>query len=374
MTSKKPPPTPPLDPMDNPVQRPPWKGASGRTTLVSPIGNDRNARLEPSQIPDNNYRHDLATNTNRATNITPTAKVKSGTKSLAEQTIDDTIKPTVPLKFGNSTPRLVSPSTADLVQRSISPPLTSTLASPVTPTPAQQRSMSSEESTPTVQRPHELSHALPRSQGDSFPSSCLSVSEEHPSSRFSWTTYATSANESPPPTPGLNLDAHPLPPMPDAIPSPLRMRKRPIPSRSDPAFDTAVVRKPASPSQSRSPSSFTTTGSNLSKSLPQCPPEMEATDKIATLEARLDDLSRRKRNINKIIIELTSVIQPTSFVYDTATREEVKRTIASLTNELAEINHEKHDIGMRMHRAQRKRDRDDGYSNPTGLWIKRVTS
>ena len=114
--------------------------------------------------------------------------------------------------------------------------------------------------------------------------------------------------------------------------------------------------------------------SDLGKSLPQCPPELEAIDKISTLEARMDDLGRRKVNINKIVKELTNIKQRNVIVYDLRAREEIAKTVTKLNDEMAEIMQEEYDVGMRLHRAHRKRDKDDLYEHPTGLWIKRVTS
>jgi hypothetical protein len=124
----------------------------------------------------------------------------------------------------------------------------------------------------------------------------------------------------------------------------------------------------------KSPTPTETPPVDRSKSLPQCPPEVEAKDRIAALEARMDDLNRRRRNINQILKELNNVVQPTSFGYDLATREEVKKTVKSLEDELAEIMIEEHQIGMTLHRALKKRDQENVYGYPTGLWIKRVTS
>lgn len=92
------------------------------------------------------------------------------------------------------------------------------------------------------------------------------------------------------------------------------------------------------------------------------------------LEARRDGLARRKANIDTIIHELTQVIQPSPIAYDMAAREEVKKTVASLNNELAEIKREEHEIGVKLLRAWKKRDDHDYYGGSTGLWVKRVTS
>jgi hypothetical protein len=101
---------------------------------------------------------------------------------------------------------------------------------------------------------------------------------------------------------------------------------------------------------------------------------MEAPDKISSLEARMEEFARRKRNVTKLIKQLKNGVQPSSIAFDLKTRDEVKRTIKGLEGELADIIQEEHDVGLRLHRVQRKKDRDEMYENPTGLWIKRVTS
>lgn len=92
------------------------------------------------------------------------------------------------------------------------------------------------------------------------------------------------------------------------------------------------------------------------------------------LEARRDNLARRRANINTIIHELTQVIQPSSIAYDMAARDEVKKTVASLNNELADIRREEHEIGMKLFRLWKKRDEKNLYGGDSGLWVKRVTS
>ena len=88
----------------------------------------------------------------------------------------------------------------------------------------------------------------------------------------------------------------------------------------------------------------------------------------------MDDLARRKRNLNKIIKELGDSMQRNSISYDNRKRKEMEKMITNLTLELSEVGQEEHEVGIRLHRAQKKRDKDDNYEQPTGLWVKRVTS
>lgn len=88
----------------------------------------------------------------------------------------------------------------------------------------------------------------------------------------------------------------------------------------------------------------------------------------------MEVLLRRRGNINQILKELSNVVQPTSFAYDLATKEEVKKTVKGLEDELSEIRQEEHNIGMILHRLFKKKESESNYGYSTGLWIKRVTS
>ncbi|ODM19195.1 hypothetical protein SI65_05812 [Aspergillus cristatus] len=142
-------------------------------------------------------------------------------------------------------------------------------------------------------------------------------------------------------------------------------RKRPVPSTMAPG--RKPVRKPT-PNQAAEEAA----AKGLSLVLPQ--EQQQPKNRIEALEERQGTLARRKTNITTIIDELNQVFQPTSTAYDMAAREEVKKTIAHLNNELADIVREEHDIGLRLLRAWKKRDEQDLYGGGTGLWVKRVTS
>lgn len=53
-------------------------------------------------------------------------------------------------------------------------------------------------------------------------------------------------------------------------------------------------------------------------------------------------------------------------------REEEKRKVDGLKTEEADIRRQEHDIGLRLHRAWKRRDKEAVYE-PTGLWVRRVT-
>lgn len=146
--------------------------------------------------------------------------------------------------------------------------------------------------------------------------------------------------------------------------SSIMSRKRPVPSAVAPSKKPS--RKPT-PSQASNEDAASIAPTELS-------PEEQTQNRIDALEARKDSLARRRNNINTIIHELTQVIQPSSIAYDMAAREEVKKTVSSLNNELAEIKREEHEIGLKLYRAWKKRDERNNYGGGSGLWVKRVTT
>lgn len=224
---------------------------------------------------------------------------------------------------------------------------------------------------PSNRQPHPIPFPAPVRQESStpprvdLPASTLDSAlvdlklEEQPVSRFSSTTYEStefdSAAESP-------RDSVVETQSTENIQS-IMSRRRPVPSGI--ISGKKPVRKPT-PAQV--PEEF------VNKPLPECPPEKQAENRIDALEARRDTLARRMGNIDTIIHELTQVIQPSSIAYDMAARDEVKRTVSSLNNELADIKKEDHEIGLKLFRAYKKRDEQGPNAGSTSLWVKRVTS
>ena len=410
------------DSLDHPVYREPWKGASGRTTLVDPVRNVPRSRHDPQPAakrkgPEKDLGAHIAVTVPNIRTTAPalTSPPKAGQPEESAENTDEPMKPIVPLKLGNNTPRVRSPVTAENLSGPFNPRYSDATVSSyengrseiaegsrggpqvtsLSPAPQKPNNSSSD----TLDRLRPQTSDNDQASRFSWTTSATTTPppktpENDPSSRFSWTTYATSVHESPRTMPQRDSNPPPVPPVP-YMPNAMAMRKRPIPSQPIEAssnFKPKINRKPT-PSdvyRERSSSLFSTTTTaaegqksptpsetqpaDRSKSLPQCPPELEAKDRIGALEARKDALNRRRRNIHQILKELSNVIQPTTFAYDLATREEVKKTVKGLEDELNEIRAEEHHIGMTLHRALKKRDQENVYGYPTGLWIKRVTS
>lgn len=175
-----------------------------------------------------------------------------------------------------------------------------------------------------------------------------------PVSRFSWTTRD---NESVVDTPSLvdttsdfsEMRHLSLVPRPLA---PIIARKRPIPRDVD---------------GTRAPQQLPPTSSN--KELPLSPPELASVDIITALEAQLEQLAHRKRNVEKLIHELTHLQPKNPLVQDLAARRENSRKLDALKLEMDEIRSIEHDLGLKHHRAWKRREQEQ----PTCLWVRRVT-
>ena len=53
-------------------------------------------------------------------------------------------------------------------------------------------------------------------------------------------------------------------------------------------------------------------------------------------------------------------------------REVEKKKVEGLREEEADIRREEHELGLRLHRAWKRKDKEAVYE-PTGLWVRRVT-
>jgi hypothetical protein len=105
------------------------------------------------------------------------------------------------------------------------------------------------------------------------------------------------------------------------------------------------------------------------------PDEAQSHDLVTSLQAQLDDLAHRRNNIVKSIKQMTELMPTDSLVVTDEVRrkrELEKMKIERLRTEEADVRREEHDIGLRLHRAWKRRDKDAVYE-PTGLWVRRIT-
>lgn len=385
---KVPPPVP-EDPLDRPTQREPWKGASGRSAIVEPVRNTPSARQGSIQF---SKRTDSLQHTpQRPVEHLAPANVAAPSPQSRSPALDEEIKPIEPLipEKRIKTPELVTkqiPQSPESQSLAASPEslLRYQDTIPETSHPRVESPQYEEEpKTPTTPIAVENAHII--SKAESQPAyEPPEIDREQ--SRFSWTTYTTSAAESPRSLAQVMRDSSPPPPMPD-LPPAIKVKKRPVSSspfmHSSPYSQhiyadssPSVVRKPLSGTGSRtlSMSSATSRAMSTSKSLPPTPTVLEASDKVGNLEAQLEGLRRQKHNILRILSDLNASLRKNAVVYDMWKRKEVEKNITYQRMQLDDVDREIHDVSLQLHRVQRKRDRDDGYEDCTGLWIKRVTS
>ena len=188
--------------------------------------------------------------------------------------------------------------------------------------------------------------------------------QNEPRSRFSATTCATTVHDSPPETPAIGSESPAMPTPPSSILN----RKRPVPPAGLP--NSKVASRKSTPSEVGTPTQVQGT---RRKALPKSPPEKAAVSRVEGLEAKLDNLRRRRGNLQTVIYELTHVVQPSSIAYDLASRAEIKRTVEGLNKELADVAKDEHETGLKLHRAMKREDEFAAYE-PTSIWVRRVTT
>jgi predicted amino acid-binding ACT domain protein len=116
----------------------------------------------------------------------------------------------------------------------------------------------------------------------------------------------------------------------------------------------------------------------MNKSLPPAPPEQsadQAHDRVGLLNAQLRALANRRININRSIAQMTELM-PTDKLMNSAEvvrkRETEKRKVEVLKQELADVQREEYELGLKLHRAYKRLDREAEWE-PTTLWVRRVT-
>ena len=363
---------PKRDPNQPPPEREPWKGASGRSAIIRalvdkplPPGKEPIFQPNPSAA-KNPDRPRAATISKQPAPHEPTITPQPLPKSPPPREIskapppDLTIRPVVPLKVRRNSPHSlanhiltnqaekVHPRHDDARSPLVRNPIVNVDAGLSTPNNAFT------DMTP-VQSPEDAKRDETQDRLNAgFAGRGV---HDEPSSRFSVTTYNTTMQDSPPQTPQMTAETPPALPTP---PSPVLSRKRPIP--------TSGVSTPKGTTRKPTPSEASSGGAKM---LPVSPPA-EVVDRVASLSAKIEALTRRRAELQTMIHELTQVVQPSSIKYDMASRQEIKKTVARLEIETATVTKDIHETGMKLHRAQKRRDEESMYE-PTGLWVRRVT-
>ncbi|KAK0715890.1 hypothetical protein B0H67DRAFT_601330 [Lasiosphaeris hirsuta] len=468
--------------------RPGWRGASGRTAIVDPVRD--NPQVAPLRIPEKVAPLRIPDKSSRRV-ISPTA-VSAPEPSLVGSLLNrgqtppvspppsetlagpgprETVRKVVP--SSQLSPSAANPQFQDAPSYPSSPLSPASPASPAGNTPAAAvaalrlfRSALADinanapssptspasplEKLSTIRRKPPASHQQQHESVSSVysqqpdmpppppahnPNANIVTSNDpwvQPPSRFSVTTYATSADG----TPRDSLDdfAHNRPPVP-SLPQELRVspsvnqqesvmdRRRPklggaYDDKVSPSNSPVVIsikdqfmsspysnmsnsvsqaardRRTAAtggvsttsapnPAMARAraaerPISSASTASNNMKMLPPVPPETladEASDRVGLLNAQLQALANRRININRSIKQMTELM-PTDNLMDSLDvirkREGEKRKVEALKGELSEVQREEYELGLKLHRAYKRLDRDDNWE-PTSLWVRRVT-
>lgn len=206
----------------------------------------------------------------------------------------------------------------------------------------------------------------PTRYGQSQPQWNRSYFVDQPPSRFSDTSCSTTTYDSPPSTPEKNFERRIGTPSLSIV-----SRKRPVqvPGRQS----INPIRRKPTPSEAQRSLSLDTEAQGNEKPLPKSPPEVQAVTRVASLEAKLEALRRRRTNLQTVVNELTSVTQRSPIAYDMASRQKMKKTIEGLSNEISGVGKEEHETGLQLHRAWKREEQTSTYES-SSLWVKRLAS
>lgn len=351
-----------------PTERPEWKGASGRVAMVSPVADQMD--ILPLNIPRKSSKRVASPHSGSPS---PVSVIRSGRDETSpasaqmSEHIDPTIR-TVLSNSGRNSPRVQNSPLQD-------PPASVLKATSDNAQNAQPQGHQKQDSVGSIER--NFREAF---KDVGFAGHSLDEPYVQPPSRFSVTTYAPSEAQS---TPRPSTDTSDRPPMPTPPqtytttqqPTPILNRKRPKVVESPKATARKAVSPPSPVFISMTSSVASKRTSNIAKTLPQSPAEAQSQDLISTLQAQLDDLAHRRNNITKSIRQMTELM-PTDSVMLTDSvrtkREVEKMKVERLREEEADVRRQEHEIGLRLHRAYKRRDKNAEYE-PTGLWVRRVT-
>ncbi|KAF9697428.1 hypothetical protein EKO04_004924 [Ascochyta lentis] len=396
-------------PAEPPQAPEPWSRATGRAEIARSLRDE--ATHQPLQIPRKpstrkveglglDMSNVVATTTNRVPLASDARSVAN--KPNAFDTYSEPIKPVVPLKVGRKSPNndLTSPTTPQNHGLGISNPYS--YPSPVSPANEKQSpsSFGTTDGRSETSETESWERSLTPKQSTVWNKPIEQIPEKNKEaahSRFSWTTYnsTTTYQHSPPPSP-----PQPMPTLdaitktrvmtePASAASSVLNRRRPVPQADNIPDTPPPVRKPipaarspvslktrkttlASPTSPRPGSTFSTSTTGTQKALPQPPTTLSASDHVAILESQMEDLHVRRSNVYKMIKKMNAAAPSNPMLTDFKTARMAEQKKKAFEDELAEIKIEEHDIGLKLHRALRKRERDDPNSG-SALWIRRVT-
>ncbi|RMZ71433.1 hypothetical protein GMOD_00006540 [Pyrenophora seminiperda CCB06] len=371
--SKRTPP-PPVEPFARATGRseiaPPLKYQPASKPIVSPPAHDR----------DNSNARAAAVDF--ASKLGDTLPVTGETRQYGQQQAhNQPIKPIVPLKVGRNSPSrsgLSSPTSPTHQGLGIS---ALAYSNPVIETNTAPQDQSLHPAFRTATPPYNNYTATATTAA----SRLRDQEDEVPESRFSWTTHNSGqtyqqspfqhTQHSPPPSPPEPLQQPPPPqrktpsppssstttpttataPAPAAPHSSILSRRRPIPQSN--------ILPPTPPKPTMSPhplTSYTNTNTGTSKALPQPPTHLSCHDHIQLLEAQQDDLRIRRNNVYRLLRDLNNAAPPNPLLTDFKKQRVADARKKAFEEELQQIRQEEHDVGLKLHRAWKKREREDG--------------
>jgi hypothetical protein len=361
--------------------RPEWKGSSGRTQVVPPVTDQ--LEVAPLRIPPKSNLRSNSPQVSDSGRSTPTALgfrpgpsetyVVSPTGSgYARSTA--TVRQIVPSgqaiidsgsgNFVNSPTSYAPPSVPAEPQYYNHP--TGNNPNSSAPYTAQPTTLSRGQNTSFPPSRDESSSEIERNFREALKDISLPGAYEQPPSRFSVTTYATTTA-----SPRISEDSDTPPmPSPPTQPSPVLNRKRPKIGNSLDSTNQIARKAVGEPVFI----SMSSASRRNSKMLPKSPPEMQSADLISSLEAQLENLKQRRINIQRSIHQMTELM-PTDVLargMEAKRQADEKKKVEILREDLADVQREEHDLGLRLHRAWKRRDQNAIYE-PTGLWVRRVT-
>ncbi|KAJ4272004.1 hypothetical protein NW762_000714 [Fusarium torreyae] len=360
--------------------RPPWNGASGRAPMIDPVRDD------PAVAPLSLQRR-VSKRVGLGGGSAPetSGSVRRLLPSRSTQKLKEAYKTPSPELVSHSypsPPSTGSPPSQPTTSHASAPMLSPNMMPDQLKAVRRKPSPSTHDHNPHTSWSSSVYSAmtegtLPGSNPllNSLEPANLSTPEDpwvQPTSRFSVTTCNTAA----PDTPHVSdEDRPPLPDTPKQAPS-VMDRRRPVPGgdnfRRASNEPIVISMKSAAPTNERPVSIIST-----DKALPPAPPEVQsANDRVAYLTARLDSLAHQRNNINKSIKQMTELM-PTDRLLASADvmrkREIEKKKVEGLKEELAEIQREEHDLGLKLYRANKRLEREAAFE-PSSLWVRRVTS
>ncbi|KAG5938716.1 hypothetical protein E4U53_007949 [Claviceps sorghi] len=113
---------------------------------------------------------------------------------------------------------------------------------------------------------------------------------------------------------------------------------------------------------------------SASKPLPLAPHQGKSGDVVSQLDAQISALFHRRVNVEKSIKQMTEFMPRDNLLaseHVLRKREEEKQKVENLRLELAEIQREEHELGLKLYRARKRQEKEADFES-TPLWVSRV--